>query len=173
MINLRRRLARTVLRLLVGAGLLALLAGATLSLVGRDRPGAAKPGRIDSTTEFDGLAPEGVTLPELGDGPGPFIVGDEPQPPHAFGDDADLDELWIQCADGSGHACDRLFDEAPLGSEYERFGVSCGERGDVLHCQEGLDGRSSEADLIEWSVPGRNTARDDRPTGMGLPGNVR
>lgn len=53
-----------------------------------------------------------------------------------FGDDSALDELWSACEEGSGSACDDLFEQSPLGSAYEEFGVSCGDRPDVLHCSE-------------------------------------
>ncbi len=53
-----------------------------------------------------------------------------------YGDDQALDILWDKCEQGSGEDCNRLFDEAPLGSEYERYGVSCGDREGVLRCEE-------------------------------------
>ncbi len=52
------------------------------------------------------------------------------------GDDPALDRLWQACEDGSGAACDELFDRSPVGSDYEAFGLSCGGRPDVLHCAE-------------------------------------
>lgn len=56
--------------------------------------------------------------------------------PDALGDDPHLDRLWVACDEGSGQACDRLFEEAPVGSGYETFGLSCGDRPDVLDCAE-------------------------------------
>lgn len=56
--------------------------------------------------------------------------------PSAYGDDAALDLLWDECADGSGGACDQLWSNAPLGSAYEEFGVSCGDRPNILNCAE-------------------------------------
>jgi hypothetical protein len=64
--------------------------------------------------------------------------------PDTFGDDPVLDELWTACEAGSGAACDELFARAPIGSGYEGFGVSCGDRPDVLHCAE-LDRPDGEA----------------------------
>lgn len=65
---------------------------------------------------------------------------DEPAPPIdrpvEFGDDAALDQLWVACENGLGSACDDLFGRAPLGSEYERFGLTCGDRPGVLRCSE-------------------------------------
>lgn len=56
--------------------------------------------------------------------------------PIGRGDDPALDALWDRCAAGSGAACDELFAQAPLGSDYETFGLTCGERDDVLDCAE-------------------------------------
>ncbi len=43
-----------------------------------------------------------------------------------YGDDAHLDGLWDACAQGNGQACDDLYWESPIGSEYEDFGNTCG-----------------------------------------------
>ena len=56
--------------------------------------------------------------------------------PDTLGDDPTLDALWRSCEEGSGAACDQLFTEAPTGSDYEWFGVSCGDRDEILHCSE-------------------------------------
>ena len=56
--------------------------------------------------------------------------------PDRLGDDPRLDELWLDCEAGSGHACDLLFEEAPVTSTYEAFGLTCGDRPEVLHCAE-------------------------------------
>jgi hypothetical protein len=44
------------------------------------------------------------------------------------GDSAYLDGLWSRCDFGDFAACDELFLESPVGSRYEAFGDSCGER---------------------------------------------
>lgn len=46
-----------------------------------------------------------------------------------YGDDPYLDGLWDACDQGDMVACDDLFNESPLGSDYESFGESCGELG--------------------------------------------
>jgi hypothetical protein len=66
--------------------------------------------------------------------------------PHTLGDDEALDQLWHQCADGDGDACDRLFRAAPAGSDYETFGLTCGDRPDVLHCADIGRGEADSAD---------------------------
>jgi hypothetical protein len=54
--------------------------------------------------------------------------------PHKLGDDPHLDELYRACQAGSGPACDQLFDEAPLGSEYEELAGTCGGRTQEAEC---------------------------------------
>lgn len=56
--------------------------------------------------------------------------------PMAYGDDAALDALWDQCEAGSGLACDQLFDQAPIDSEYEEFAGTCGRRTQELRCAD-------------------------------------
>ncbi len=46
----------------------------------------------------------------------------------AYGDDADLDRLWDACAAGDALSCDDLYLESPVGSEYEEYGDTCGDR---------------------------------------------
>jgi hypothetical protein len=46
----------------------------------------------------------------------------------AYGDDPALDALWDACEEGDGTACDDLFWQSPVDSEYEAFGNTCGER---------------------------------------------
>ena len=53
-----------------------------------------------------------------------------------FGDVLELDELWLACASGDGawaRACDLLYSLAPAGTDYSRFGSSCG---DVINTDE-------------------------------------
>lgn len=56
--------------------------------------------------------------------------------PVGLGDDPHLDRLWLACEEGSGEACDQLFDQAPVNSVYETFGLTCGDRPDILDCRE-------------------------------------
>jgi hypothetical protein len=46
----------------------------------------------------------------------------------SYGDDPTLDALWDACDEGDGQACDDLYWGSPVGSEYEAFGNTCGER---------------------------------------------
>lgn len=59
--------------------------------------------------------------------------------PFNIGDDKYLDELWVGCDRGDGAACDALWEEAPVGSVYEWFGVTCGDRPKLLDCAEELE----------------------------------
>ena len=45
-----------------------------------------------------------------------------------YGDDPALDRMWDACEGGEMQACDDLFFESPVGSDYEAFGNSCGRR---------------------------------------------
>ncbi len=87
--------------------------------------------------EFDDLvgACEEATSP----GPTSTVAPPPDDEPFAYGDDTQLDGLWDACSDGSGAACDELFELAPPESEYEQFGLSCGDRPEILNCSE-LDG---------------------------------
>ncbi|MBT8240539.1 MAG: hypothetical protein KJN63_04870 [Acidimicrobiia bacterium] len=68
--------------------------------------------------------------------------------PVAYGDDPELDELWDRCEAGEGIACDELWSAAPIGSEYERFGVTCGEREEILNCSD-LPPQSADTQVSE------------------------
>lgn len=60
----------------------------------------------------------------------------------SYGDNPTLDALWDACEDGDGRACDDLYLSSAVGSEYERFGDTCGDRfppGEVLCAMEDLD----------------------------------
>ncbi len=46
--------------------------------------------------------------------------------PWTRGDDPYLADLWDGCATGNADACAALYDESPVGSEYEVFGATCG-----------------------------------------------
>jgi hypothetical protein len=50
--------------------------------------------------------------------------------PETYGDDPRLDALWDACDRGDMGACDRLFWDAPILSDYEDFGFTCGGRTD-------------------------------------------
>jgi hypothetical protein len=63
---------------------------------------------------------------------GDVDFGFTPQSP-APGTDAVLDALWNSCAAGDGQACDDLFFDSDIDSDYEQFGFTCGGR-EVTDC---------------------------------------
>lgn len=64
---------------------------------------------------------------------------DQVDGPYTYGDDPDLDDLWDECEAGSGSACDTLFFQSPVGSEYEAFGNTCGNRMELDFLCSSLD----------------------------------
>ncbi|GAA4427472.1 hypothetical protein GCM10023169_27510 [Georgenia halophila] len=48
--------------------------------------------------------------------------------PFTYGEDRRLDELWEACDGGDPGACVDLYGSAPVDSEYEQFGWTCGGR---------------------------------------------
>ena len=52
----------------------------------------------------------------------------DPERPGDLGDDVLLDRYADECFDGDISSCDDLFRESFLGSGYEKYGSSCGER---------------------------------------------
>lgn len=65
----------------------------------------------------------------------PTMVG----PGEKYGEDPALDVLYDSCKGGDMTACDDLYDQSPIGSEYETFGDTCGGTRDAdtgLYCVE-------------------------------------
>ena len=59
--------------------------------------------------------------------------------PQNYGDDPRLDLLYDDCGAGDDRACDLLYSESAIDSEYERFAIDCGGRGgDAEFCTAGL-----------------------------------
>ena len=73
-----------------------------------------------------------------------------------YGDNAALDALWDACVAENWQACDDLYLQSPLGSEYESFGDTCGNRTDGTQlCVDELGG---------GAVPSESNAFGDDPT---------
>ena len=47
---------------------------------------------------------------------------------NAYSDNAELDAYYDACAAGDGQACDDLYFNSEIGTDYEAFGASCGDR---------------------------------------------
>ena len=52
-------------------------------------------------------------------------LGDRAGSADVYGDDRVLDLLWDQCETGNSQACDALYRDAPIGSDYELYGRTC------------------------------------------------
>jgi hypothetical protein len=46
----------------------------------------------------------------------------------SYGSDTSLDRLWDRCEGGDWQACDDLYWDSPIGSEYEEYGDTCARR---------------------------------------------
>ncbi|MEM8708708.1 MAG: hypothetical protein AAGE98_19755 [Actinomycetota bacterium] len=84
-----------------------------------------------------GIDPESITDEALGDDDPPMeaieavascVLGDIDIDGGETLIDAQLDEWYAQCEAGDGAACDNLYFQSPLGSDYEAFGNTCGNR---------------------------------------------
>lgn len=59
----------------------------------------------------------------------------------SYGSNAEWDALWDSCEAGSLSACDDLYNQAPVGSDYRNFGATCGNgEGRPGACAEGVTG---------------------------------
>ncbi len=83
--------------------------------------------------------------------------------PFTYGEDPALDALWDGCVAGAGTDCDTLWVRAPIGSEYERFGVSCGDRPQVLDCAAELTPETVEELDAAARARAEETQTTDRP----------
>jgi hypothetical protein len=79
-----------------------------------------------------------IGVANLGAGAGPTTPERPPEGrlpgPRSRGDSPELDALWDACAAGFGQACDDLFAQATMASEYEDFGATCGRRTREVQC---------------------------------------
>ncbi len=58
-----------------------------------------------------------------------------------YGSNAEWDALWDSCEAGSLSACDDLYNQAPVGSDYRNFGATCGNgEGRPGACAQGATG---------------------------------
>ena len=78
-----------------------------------------------STTPATDQRRPGPTMPGQ---TGPPSIPDATQQPTGLGDDPAFDLLARSCFDGDMQACDDLFDQAPIGSNYRVYGDTCAGR---------------------------------------------
>ena len=83
-----------------------------------------------------------------------------PGQPFTYGDDAELDALWNQCAASGTDVCDELFNRSASGSEYEAFANSCGGRGVQVACAPGSAGTNGQSANSSPSNYGDDAALD-------------
>ena len=109
--------------MLIGGGV-----AAFLLLGGDDDPTTTA--TTDSSSEVAGGAtpPEPPNTPEDTGGGGSGDVPEPGSPPDGLGDDPVLDALAQDCFDGDLQACDDLFLDSPVDSDYETYGNTCGDR---------------------------------------------
>ena len=86
-------------------------------------------------------APAPAPAPAPTPTPAPAPQPERTGPPMKYGDDPYLDDLWDLCAADDYDACDELFWESPLDSDYEDFAL------DRMYELEASD--LSERDVIE------------------------
>lgn len=91
----------------------------------------------DTSDASDAMSDSSEAPSDAGDAAGGFshLAPTDPPP----GTDEALDALWVACGEGSASACDELFLEAPVDSDYELFGLSCGAR-EITFCATILEG---------------------------------
>jgi hypothetical protein len=77
------------------------------------------------SAEYQEAATTAPREPARVDQPAPVRPEPEPEPdiPNTYGDDRFFDRLWDQCDDGDLDACEELFWESPVGSEYESYAL--------------------------------------------------
>lgn len=74
-------------------------------------------------TDDTPAAPEPTPAPAPAPAPPPDVTPEPEKDPDTYGDDPVLDRLWDRCADGQIDACDELYWDSPLGSDYEAYAL--------------------------------------------------
>lgn len=95
-----------------------------------EQEGAALQGIVDAANGGDSLDPLGRDIDRYASECGVDLdaATAAASPGATYGDNPVLDRLWDACASGDGQACDDLYFDSATGTEYERFGLTCGDR---------------------------------------------
>jgi hypothetical protein len=132
--------------------------GALVALSGGDDDNSSDEARTRTTTSSERQAEQARNE----DNPDDINVPDADEPGD-LGNDERFDRLADECFDGDPSSCDDLFRESDLGSDYERYGSTCGGRTD-----QGQSGGCTAlypdpdfADLRRECADGDNGACDD------------
>jgi hypothetical protein len=112
------------------------------------------------------------------DAPEPVRPEPEPDIPTKYGDDRYFDRLWDKCADDDLTACEDLFWESPVGSEYEAYGLDrIGELENALTDRDIVDAVGVDFILdLAWNELTRREQNDlcdgARTFGFDVAGNI-
>lgn len=79
-----------------------------------------------------------------------------------YGDNAELDALYDACTGGDAEACDELYWSSPVGSAYEAYGNTCGDRfpDGVLTCVSAMGGEFDSAAMSYGDDPDLDALHD-------------
>ncbi|WP_149202804.1 hypothetical protein [Actinotalea subterranea] len=122
-------------------------------------PGAPAPKKSSKTALWIVLGVVGLVV-VLGVA-GIFVVRGLLDKVGSYGSDAALDELYDACADEDWAACDDLYNQSPLDSEYEEFGFSCGGRSDQdILCTEQFGAAGTDEGTTDTGDTGEDTGED-------------
>jgi hypothetical protein len=148
----------------LGVGLFLLLRG------GDDDPAPAPDATANSTSSSSSPSSSSSSSPQpSSSSPEPSGGSEEVpagQPPGTLGDDQVLDGLAEACFDADWAACDTLYFDSDVGTEYESYGETCGGRNEPVAggCQDRYaPGESGDAGAIPADLPPATPA----PTGIG------
>ncbi|MEJ5867438.1 hypothetical protein WDV85_06745 [Pseudokineococcus sp. 5B2Z-1] len=89
-----------------------------------------------------------------------------------YGDNPVLDALWDECEAGDGLSCDDLYYSSEVGTAYETFGLTCGERFSEArapeYCEDELDGSPAREDVRPADDAVLDRLRDGCGAGDGV-----
>ena len=98
----------------------------------------------------------------------PTVIGSINSDAQTYGDDPALDALWDACEGGDMQACDDLYFQSPVGSEYESFGDTCGNRQEAgEYCADGASGASTSDESTGDQTTGGEGSTSGEPFAYG------
>jgi len=143
----------------------AVAVGLFLALRGDDDPAPAADATAASTTRASSSSSSSSPSSSSSSAPPSGGTEDVPagQPPGALGDQPELDALAESCFGEDWVACDDLYVQSDVGSEYESYGETCGGRNEPVFggCELRYTGTGGGAGGIPADLPPAQPA----PTG--------
>lgn len=93
------------------------------------------------------------------------------QPGFGYGDNPILDSYYDDCAAGSLSACDDLYQQSAVGSDYETFGRTCGDRYSLADAPFACatSGAFGLPDVSGVALPVFQSAQEDSAVGLAAP----